>query len=148
MRKTAGLIGIAIVVLVVVYFIGYWPARQQRVAAEARVATAESALAAAEQRVRIGELLGQLLTVKDLARRQDYGQALQQSTTFFDRLRTETSAAAGALQQGLSEVLAERDAVTAALAKGDPAVLDAIERSEHRLRRTLGYSTPPASPQP
>jgi len=36
-----------------------------------------------------------------------------------------------------------RDGVTAALAKADPAVVEALHGIELRLRRALGYALPP-----
>ena len=76
--------------------------------------------------------------------RQNYRQALERSTPFFDAVRAETARAADAgLRDGLSEVLALRDAVTAGLAKADPTVVDTLHGIELRLRRALGYALPP-----
>ena len=75
--------------------------------------------------------------------RQDYGQALAPSSALFDAVRLEASAAPDAgLRTGLDAALSRRDTVTAALAKGDPAVIQSLHDVELALRQALGYETP------
>jgi len=52
----------------------------------------------------------------------------------------------GGLREGLTQTLARRDAVTAALAKGDPVVAGELHAIEVQLRQALGYPTPPTRP--
>lgn len=142
---------IGLVAVVAAYFAGYLPEHEARAQAEAQVQALEAKVSAAQARVRTGELLGQALTLREMALRQDYGQALELSSSFFDAVRGEAASSPDpALRDGLSEVLAKRDAVTAALAKGDLAVLETLHGIEIRLRRALGYATrpepPPAAP--
>lgn len=143
--RTKGLIAIAAAAVIGgAYWAGYLPERRVRIAVEAEVGALQTRLATAEARVRLGELLGQALTVKEVAMRQNYGQALELSTPFFDAVRAETARAADAgLRDGLNEVLAMRDEVTAALAKADPTVVESLHGIELRLRRALGYALPP-----
>jgi hypothetical protein len=78
--------------------------------------------------------------------RQNYGQALDLSSPFFDAVRAEaTGSPDSGLRDGLNEVLAMRDGVTAALAKADPTVIETLHGIELRLRRALGYAVPPES---
>ncbi len=137
----------AVVVVVVIagaYIVGDARQRTLRVDAEGRVAALEGRVAQAEARVRAGELLGRVLTVKEAVVRQNYGQALEQSSLFFDAVRAEAGGTpVPALREALNEALASRDAVTAALAQGDPAVVETLTRLELLLRRALGYAIPP-----
>jgi hypothetical protein len=140
MRKTA--IGAAVLAVVVVaaYLAGYLPERGSRVTAEQELTAVREELAAAHQRVRLGELLGRALTLKEAAQRQNYGQALELSSAFFDAVLAETKRSG--VDAGLGEVLTMRDGVTAALAKADPAVVEHLHRIEMRLRQALGYPLP------
>lgn len=134
---------IAVVVLAAVYLAGYWPERQQRLAAAARAEQLRSELTATEARLRVGNLLGRALTLKETTMTQNYGQALDLSSAFFDQVRTESGATTdGGLRDSLSRTLMKRDAVTAALAKGDPIVVDTLHDIEIQLRQALGYATP------
>jgi hypothetical protein len=137
----------AVVVVVLIagaYIVGDARQRTLRVDAEAQVAALEARAARAEARVRTGELLGRVLTVREAVVGQNYGQALEQSSLFFDAVRAEAGATPEpGLREALTEVLASRDLVTAALAKSDPGVLETLNRLELRLRRALGYAIPP-----
>jgi hypothetical protein len=113
-------------------------------AAEEQARLAQNRLAAAEARVRFGELLGEVLTVKEVTVRQNYGQAQQLSSSLFDRVRAEAAETReSAFRDALNEVLARRDAVTASLTKADPGVVEVLHTIELRFRRALGYSVPP-----
>lgn len=142
------LIGAAVVVIViaVAYLAGYLPQRRLRLAAETQAGELEARVGAAETRVRIGELLGRALAVKELAIRQDYGQALERSSTFFDAIRRETAMISDTpLRDGLNTALALRDTVTARLAKAEPASVESLHDVELELRRALGYEMPAAA---
>jgi hypothetical protein len=82
--------------------------------------------------------------MKEVAMRQNYGQARELSSVFFDAVRAETARSADSgLVDSLNQVLAMRDEVTATLAKADPAVVETLHGIEVRLRRALGYALPP-----
>ena len=146
MRRTL-IAGIVVVAAIAgAYLAGSLPERRRRAAAEAQVATIQAQLSAATTRLRAGELLGQALTLKDVASRQDYGQARELSSAFFDAVRREAaSLPEERLRDGLTEILASRDDVTGALAKGDPSVTVALYDIERHLRDALGYPMPPGS---
>ena len=141
-----------LVLLAVAFFAGYWPEHQRRVAAEDQVGTLLQQLSDAENRVRLGNLLGQLLTLTDVVSDKNFGQAQGYSTAFFDGLLAESARSQAPFKPALDELLQVRDQVTAGLTRGDPATIDVLQRSLTRLRRALGYSvvvrSGPASPVP
>jgi type II secretory pathway pseudopilin PulG len=142
--RTKLLVAVAVVLVGGAFLFGYLPQRTRRATAEAQSALLQERLTAAEARVRAGELLGQVLTVKEVAMRQNYGLASERSSAFFDAVRTEVPITPhSALRDAMNEVLAQRDIVTAALAKGEPSVVETLHDIELRLRRALGLSMPP-----
>jgi hypothetical protein len=143
--KIAGSVGV--VALLVGYVGGLLPERARRMAAETQVASHQAEVASirqeltsAEGRIRVGVLLGRALMVKDLAAGSDYGRAQQVSSEFFDAVRAESTATEDAARRAvLMSVLARRDAVTAAMAKAEPAVVSTLTQVERELRRALNY---------
>jgi hypothetical protein len=137
---------VAVAVLAGTYLAVYWPQRRARMAAEEQARVLEDRLDAAEARVRTGELLGHALTLKEVAEERNYGQAQEMSSKFFDAVRTEAAVVGdSSLRDALSDVLARRDDVTAALARSDPAVTQVVHDIELRLRRALNFTMPPGS---
>jgi hypothetical protein len=102
--------------------------------------------AAAETKIRTGLLLGQMLMLEDLVGRSDYGEAMAQATRFFDAVRSEAQRADPARQRLLTNVLGQRDMVTAALAKADPAVALTLAGVSRSLRQALDYPVIADSP--
>lgn len=132
---------IAAVVLVAGAFLtGYLPEHRLRTAAERDALALRQQLSAAEARVRMGQLLGEALALREVVMRQNYGQARELSSAFFDSVRREAAATPlDEFRSVLDEVLSRRDAVTASLAKADAAILEALRTMEVRMRRALGY---------
>ena len=125
------------------YLVGYWPERQRRQALEGQVASLQVQLAEAQARVRLGDLLGQLLAAKDAVSAQNYGEAQALSSRFFDAVRAETArTAAGAFKDALEKVIPMRDPVTASLTRGDPQALTLLQEAETRVRNALGFPRP------
>jgi hypothetical protein len=126
------------------FLAGYMPERRLRMAAESQSRLLEDRLAAAEARIRLGEILGEVLTIKETAMRQNYGLAQELSSPFFDRVGAEAARTRDdAFRDALTEVLGRRDGVTAALTKADAGVVEVLHAIELRLRRALGYDVPP-----
>jgi hypothetical protein len=140
---------IVLALLVVAYGAGFWGEYRKRTAVQAELERQQVQFAESQERVRSGELLGQLLSLKDAAIARNYGQAQELSTSFFDAARVEAGRVtqSGGLATALEAVLGMRDAVTASLTRSDPASVEAIEKAETRLRQGLGYPVPP-SPSP
>lgn len=138
-----------VVVIAVAYLAGYWPQRRLRLAAETQARELEAKVTAAEARVRTGEFIGRVLAIKELALRQDYGQALERSSALFDAIRRDAAMISDPqLRDGLNGALGMRDGVTARLAKGEPAAVEILHDVEVELRRALGYEIPAAKPTP
>ena len=137
----------ALVVIGGAFLAGRLPERTLRTATQQHAVSLRQQLEAAEARVRIGQLLGQVFAVRDVAARQDYEQAQELSSMFFDSVREEASAVVGEeFRSVLNEVLSRRDTVTASLAKADPEVIDVLRSTELALRRVLGYPVPLETP--
>jgi hypothetical protein len=138
-------VGVVIVAIAAAYVVGFWPERGRRLESEAQTAQVQTQLAAAEARLRAGQLLGRVLTVKELTARQDYGVALERSSALFDAIRQEAAQTPDPrLRETLTAVLGRRDAITAGLAKADPATADALHEAELQLRTALDYEMPPS----
>ena len=126
------------------YLAGYWPEHQRRQALEGQVASLQVQLAEAQARVRLGGLLGQLLAAEDAVSAQNYGQAQELSSAFFDAVRAEmTRTAAGTFQDAFEKIAGMRDPVTASLTRGDPQALTLLRDAEALVRNALGFPRPP-----
>lgn len=127
-----------IVLIGLAYLIGLLPQRQRRLESEREVASLQSRLADAEARGRVCGLYTRVQGLIDVVAQQNYGQAVQASTAFFDEVRTEADRTDQvAFREVLQSVLATRDSVTGALTKGDPASLKELRRSADLLRSAL-----------
>lgn len=136
----------AIVLVGGAFLAGYLPEHGLRTAAEQQSVALREQLAAAEARVRMGQLLGQALTLREVVMRQNYGQAQALSSSFFNGVSGEVAATPlNEFREPLTEVLSRRDSVTAALTKGDPAAVELLHAIEVRIRSALGYPLPPES---
>jgi len=140
---------VAAVVIVGTFLAGYWPQRRARMTAEKQVQALQEELSQAQTRIRVGELLGQVLTVKETAARRNYGYAQELSSAFFDAVGIEAMTVSDAdLRGALDGVLARRDMVTTSLAQSDPAVVEALHDVEVRLRRALQFVMPATESAP
>lgn len=140
---------IAVVVVVLVtaaYVAGYWPEHERRAYAEARGRELQARLDSAEARVRLGEVLGQSLRVSDAVDARNFGDAAALSSAYFDRVRQEAITQPPDVQQALDRILQNRDRVTAALARSDPAVAIELRTEQLEVRRALGYPVEEGSP--
>lgn len=143
---------IVVVVLVLAAYVGgYWPEDRRRTEAEAQVRALQAQVNAADARVRLGEKLGQVWRVSDTVEARNHGEAAALSSSYFDRVREETSRAESPdVKQALESILQSRDAVTASLARTDPSVAVSLREQELKLRRALGYpvAATPTGAQP
>lgn len=114
---------------VVVFLLGFIPQYAKARSARKDLAAARQELAAAQYRAELGALRDALSLVHLEVVQKNYGVAAQRSTAFFDQLQSlagrETDAGR---KQAFQQILAARDAVTAGLASGDPAVQAEIQR--------------------
>jgi hypothetical protein len=138
-----------VVLIAAAYVAGFWPQRQRISAAQAENATLQQRVEAAEARVRAGVLLGELLTLREVAQEMNYGQARTLSSPFFEHVRAEAGRTTDTgVKQALESILAVRDTVTVALTQGDASALGHLREAERRLRLALGYPAPPAAATP
>ena len=144
---------ILVVLLLAGAFVGgYWPQHQQLVTARAEadawlkeLEQTRSRLAAAEVRVRLAGVLGQLLALDDAVAAANFAEAQKLSSGFFDAVRAEVTATSdAAVRTALEAIQAQRDGVTADLARANPAVRERLRTLQLVLRAALGYPRAPA----
>ncbi|HET7293710.1 MAG TPA: hypothetical protein VFM88_14895 [Vicinamibacteria bacterium] len=143
---TRALLILAVLVAGAAYVLGSWPQRQARLAAERELQETRTRLTHAEARIRLYALLSRLLALLGSVEARNYGDAQGQSTAFFDAVRREADDAeqAGA-RAPLEQIHADRDRVTIALTRADPAALEMLRGAMARLRAALGEAPPPAA---
>ena len=149
MSKIFKFLLLVVVLLAAAYVAGFWPQRERISVLQSDNVTLQQRVEAAENRVRAGVLLGELLTLKEIVQDLNYGQARGLSSPFFEHVRAEAGRTTDAgVKQTLEFILALRDPVTVALTQGDSAALVHLRESESRLRQALGYPAPPAAAVP
>lgn len=147
-KRVLLLVAIIAVVIVIAYLVGYWPERQRRIERDQEAVSLQTRLAEAEARVRLAQVLGELLHVIDAIEAMNYGDAQSLSSRFFDAARAEYDRTADAgVRSVLQSVFQTRDDVTSALARGDATVLRTLRNAELQLRAALGYSVPRTAAQ-
>jgi hypothetical protein len=110
-----------LVVLVVVFLAGYAPPALKNAKLEAELQTAKGQLDDARLRDEIAFTYIQ-------AAQKNYGMAAQSSTRFFNAVQQAAGKSENApRKQALDQIFGYRDKVTAALAKGDPGVLNDLQ---------------------
>jgi hypothetical protein len=145
MKKILVLLVMAVVLLGAAYVAGYWPQRDRLGALEGEKTQLQQRADAAEEKVRAGQLLGDLLALVETVEQMNYGHARGLSSPFFDRVRAEAGRATDpGLRQALGGIQQLRDPVTIALTQGDPAALNQLREAARRLRMALGYPAPAA----
>jgi hypothetical protein len=136
------ILALGVVVLVALaYLAGFWPQHRQLTDLETQNRTLQERLTSAEGRVRLAEVLGQLLRLSDAVAAKNYGEAATLSSTFFDSVRAEAARAdQPTVKEALDTILRTRDQVTTAVAQTDPSLSLALKEHERTLRRALGYA--------
>ena len=110
MRKTVT----GLVILVMVFLMGFVPQYLQKRQIQAELATSAEKLKVSELRDLAGMMMLEAL-------RQNYGVARDYSSQYFEKLRETSEQVENAtLKASLQELLSSRDAVTASLSKADP----------------------------
>jgi hypothetical protein len=140
MTKARVLLVLGVLLIGGAYFAGYWPERRRLSAARTEVEALQEKVSQSEERVRLGEVLGQLLSVSDAVEAQNFGDAATRASSYFDRVAAEAAAATDpAVRAVLESVQKTRDSVTAALARAEPAVRTTLREQQLAIRRALGY---------
>jgi type II secretory pathway pseudopilin PulG len=137
---------IVIVLMALSFAGGYLVERGRSADAQAKLAAASTQLSMAQATIQLYQLQGQLLTLIQETGSNNYGDAAARSTKFFDDVRAEsTRTTEPDVKSALESVLNQRDAVTTALAKGDPKTHDQLLQLLATFRQVLGKtsSVPP-----
>src|SRR5574341_439584 len=112
MKKVLILFVLFLLLLGAAYVAGMWPERTRRSTLESEKAQLSQRAEAAEARVRVGALVGELLTLEEVTREMNYGQARGLSSPLFDRVQAEAARTTdGGMKASLQSVLALRDPV-------------------------------------
>jgi hypothetical protein len=121
---------LAFVMLLAVSFVaGYWPQHKKLLQAQGKLAETSARLSKAESIVHLCQLQAQLVILIQETENKNYADASGLSSKFFDGLRQEVAnTPPSGLKSSLQSALSQRDAVTAALAKGDPKAHDLLEQ--------------------
>jgi hypothetical protein len=147
-KALVGLLAV-LVLVAAAYSFGWWPEHQRAGALEAERGLLQQRVEAAEARVRMAAVLGDLLTLREVVAEMNYGQARQLSTPFFEKARAEAARTTDpALKAALESLQPLRDPVTVALTQGDARGLTLLREAERGLRVALGYPAPPPTAAP
>jgi type II secretory pathway pseudopilin PulG len=143
MKRAGVMIGIFLIVAAYVY--GFWPQYQKARQAQRDLAAATGQLAHAQSELRLCALQARLLAIIGQASDRNYGNASVLATPFFDQVRREADQQSEPqAKAALESILAQRDAVTSDLAKGDPGSLNVLEGLENTMfnlvERTLNIT--------
>jgi hypothetical protein len=148
--KRAGII-IGIILILVAYVFGYWPEHQATLQVRQQLKAVSARLDEAQSRMYLCHLHIHLLAIIRQAEAKNYGNAANLSSSFFDEVREHVAGAKDPqLKSALQSILQQRDAVTSALAKGDPnaiALLKPLEDTMFTLvDQAYGGAHSPAQP--
>jgi hypothetical protein len=117
---------------------GFWWEHGRAESLQRKSNQANAQLAKANDNVRLGGLQDELLTLVEDTANKNYGDAATASTQFFNQLSAEIGQTnQPALKSALQSILAQRDSVTAAIAKADPASHDTFVQMSATLHHAL-----------
>jgi hypothetical protein len=144
---------IVIVLIAAAYGAGFWPQYQKAQRSERELKTVSAEMGVLQSQVRLCRLQDFLLALVKSTTEKNYGDAATISTGFFTAVGDEVSRQSDPqVKAGLTSILHQRDAVTAALAKGDPSALGLLQPIQNTMfqmvNRALGgpgAATPVAS---
>ena len=138
------LVALVVLIVALAYAAGFWPEHRRVVAGQGQIQSLQDRVAAAEDRLRIADLLGQSLRLSEVAVAKNYGEAAALSSSFFDAVSSEAARSGQpAVKQALERILGTRDQITTAIAQTDPSLSDLLREHERTLRQALGYSVGP-----
>ncbi|MFP5229089.1 MAG: hypothetical protein ACLGXA_15850 [Acidobacteriota bacterium] len=125
-RKVYLIVGVVLVVAA--FMLGFIPQHLKGRDIQSQLSAARQQLDSERKESQLDELCLLSGRVYIEAELKNYGLASQYSSKFFDLARAMNNAAPGSSRQAfLQEVLAQRDAVTGGLAKGDPGVVPEVQ---------------------
>jgi hypothetical protein len=148
--KRAGII-IGIVLIGIAYVLGFWPQYQKARESRRQLEQMTAEFTGLQAQLRLYQLQNSLIAVVRQTSQKNYGEASTLSSKFFDEARAEAQRQTDpTVKAALESILRQRDAVTAALAKGDPSSLGLLEPLEatmfHIVNELAGTPAAGASP--
>jgi hypothetical protein len=135
------LVVVMLLLLGAAYVGGYWPQHRQLRAAQQSEAQAQQQLAGVQAVARICRLENDLLALIGQTENQNYGNARGLSQAFFDNLRREADQDQNASYKAdLENILGQRDAITAGLARADAATATTLRQILVQMQQLMGKS--------
>ena len=127
------------VLLAAGFLIGFIPQFRARIQLETKLAQANSEFEAARLSSRQNALRDSISLAYLEATRKNYGTAAEHASSFFNQVRDlSTQPDAESLRQALQSWLESRDALTAALARGDASAIDLLQELLLKTFRATG----------
>lgn len=125
---------------------GFWWEYQRTSGVRAQLNSATAELTTAQYNLGLCRLQDQLMSLVEETGNKNYGDAATLSTKFFDNLNDEVSRAADPkVKSAMQSILAQRDQVTAELAKGDPSSHDTFVQMSDAFRQVTSGVVEPAT---
>jgi hypothetical protein len=136
---------ILIVLMALSFGGGFWWEHSRAGSVQDKLDSANAQLAKANDDVRLCRLQDELRTLVEDTANKNYGDAATASTQFFNQLSDEIAQTnQPAVKSAMQSILGQRDQVTAAIAKADPASHDTLVQMSatlhHALQPVLGSS--------
>lgn len=136
---------IVIVLMALSFGGGFWWEHNRTNSVRGKLQADEAQLATDQQTISLCQLQQQLFSLVDDTANKNYGDAATLSTKFFNSLSADVpNATEPQVKSVLQSILAQRDQVTADLAKGDPASHDLFVQMSNNLRQALPAAAPQA----
>ena len=133
-----------LLLLAAAYVAGYWPQHRKFREAQDNSNAVSARLTDAESRLRLCKLQNDLIALVRKTAEKNYGEAQAFSTKFFDQVLAEARQTENQKwKSSLESILQSRDAVTAALAKGDSSARDLLLPLEKTLHELVEASAVP-----
>jgi hypothetical protein len=118
---------IVIVLMALSFGGGFWWEHNRAGSVQSQLDSANAQLAKANDDVRLCRLQDELQKVVEDTANKNYGDAATASTQFFNHLSAEVALTSQpAVKSAMQSILAQRDKVTAQIAKADPASHDTL----------------------
>ena len=133
-----------LIILGLAFLGGYWPQHNRLVQAQNENAELKQQLSKAKSTISLCQLQSQLVSLVRETASKNFADAAGLSTRFFDSLRQAADhTPASNLKSSLEAALNQRDAVTAALARGDPKSHDMLVQMLDDLSQSLAPKESP-----
>ncbi len=134
------------VLLIAAYLVGYLPQHNQLTTSENALQSTRRQLADVREQVNICHLENQLLDVIKEVDNNNFGQAQQHSTDFFNAVRGQmTQSTKPNYKSALQSVLEMRDSIMIALSRKDPSSSHMLSQALEQLRSPLDPFPSPAN---